>query len=154
MTSEKQLILFMCTSNTCRSPIAEAFAREYLKERGLKEKFDIASRGLSDQYEPPGSPASPQGVLVLRESYGLDISCHRSKLLAASDVERAFALVCATDRHRRSIIQMFPECEMKVHLFGRDIPDPWHQPANVYLACAKVIKTLTRKILENLLSLE
>ncbi len=79
-------ILFVCTGNTCRSPLAEAIARKIAIERGLTD-LDVASAGTS-AWE--GASAS-DGALLVGMEHGLDLSMHRAQLLsrelvAASDV--------------------------------------------------------------------
>jgi len=69
-------ILFVCTGNTCRSPMAEAIARAVAAERGLTD-VHFASAGVS---AADGSSASDGALLVAMER-GLDLSGHRSRLL-------------------------------------------------------------------------
>jgi protein-tyrosine-phosphatase len=81
-------IIFVCTSNTCRSPIAEQFAKQYLMSRSIND-VRVVSRSLTTDYEPEDSPASEQGVTLLKETYDIDMSSHRSKMLSAEDVAQA-----------------------------------------------------------------
>lgn len=79
-------ILFVCTGNTCRSPLAEAIARKIAIERGLTD-LDVASAGTS-AWE--GASAS-DGALLVGMEHGLDLSMHRAQplsreLVAAADV--------------------------------------------------------------------
>lgn len=83
-----KLIIFVCTSNTCRSPIAEQLAKEHLKNNNI-EGFEIKSRSISTDYEPEGSPASPEGVEVMRRLYNIDMRAHRSKLITTPDIDAA-----------------------------------------------------------------
>jgi protein-tyrosine phosphatase len=69
-------LLFICTGNTCRSPMAEAIARAVARERGL-EDVNVGSAGVS---AAEGGAASDGAVLVAMER-GLDLSGHRSRLL-------------------------------------------------------------------------
>lgn len=63
---QNKLILFVCVSNTCRSPMAEHLFRKKLEAKGWSaENYVVGSRSLSTDYEPEGSPASPQGVEVI-----------------------------------------------------------------------------------------
>jgi protein-tyrosine-phosphatase len=61
---DKKLIIFVCVSNTCRSPMAEYLFRKKIEDLNLSSTFDIESRSLSIQYEPVNSPANPQGMEV------------------------------------------------------------------------------------------
>ncbi len=58
-------IVIVCMSNTCRSPMAEHLCRDKLSKKGLSDQFSVTSRGMTDAYEKPGSPASAQGVEVI-----------------------------------------------------------------------------------------
>lgn len=60
-----KLIVFVCVSNTCRSPMCEYLLRDKLQKAGLAEEFTVVSRSLSEAYEPQGSPANEQGQLVI-----------------------------------------------------------------------------------------
>lgn len=61
---QKHTIIFVCFSNTCRSPMAEYLLRNKLETNGLGEKFRVVSRGLSDTVDPLNSHASFQGQKV------------------------------------------------------------------------------------------
>ena len=75
-------LLFVCTGNTCRSPLAEALARREAIERGLGD-VEIASAGTSAW---DGAPASDGALLVALER-GLDLSMHRSQQLTRELVQ-------------------------------------------------------------------
>ena len=59
-----KIIIFVCVSNTCRSPMCEYMLREKLRAAGLSGEFIVASRSLTLDYEPEDSPANEQGQLV------------------------------------------------------------------------------------------
>jgi len=77
-------LLFVCTGNTCRSAMAEAFARKVIIERGLTD-VDVASAGTSAW---DGAPASDGALLVAMER-GIDISAHRAQTLTADALRGA-----------------------------------------------------------------
>ena len=79
-------ILFVCTGNTCRSPLAEGIARRLIKERALTD-IEVSSAGTSAW---PDAPASDGALLVAME-HGVDLADHRARplspeIVAASDV--------------------------------------------------------------------
>lgn len=86
-------LLFVCTGNTCRSPMAEALARREAIERGLSD-IEIASAGTS-AWE--GAPASDGALLVAMER-GMDLSSHRAQQLTRELVE-SHDLVLAMGPH-------------------------------------------------------
>uniref|UniRef100_A0A6U4NPW2 acid phosphatase n=1 Tax=Hemiselmis andersenii TaxID=464988 RepID=A0A6U4NPW2_HEMAN len=149
------LVLFVCTSNTCRSPMAEFAARKWFAERfrvpeaKLTEAtgWEVRSGGLTDEYEPPGSPASANGVAAMKR-HGVHMASHRSRLLSASDLEAAKYIFCVTERHKAWIGQVAPEVAGRVETMGKDIPDPWHQEESVYNKCADRIMWEVPKLME------
>jgi protein-tyrosine-phosphatase len=61
-----KLIVFVCISNTCRSPMCEYMLRDQLVQAQIADKFTVVSRSLTEDYEPSGSPANEQGGAVSR----------------------------------------------------------------------------------------
>ena len=86
-------LLFVCTGNTCRSPLAEAIARRVIIERGLAD-LEVASAGTS-AWE--GSPASDGAMLVAMER-GMDLSDHRAQTLTR-ELVRSCDLILAMGPH-------------------------------------------------------
>jgi protein-tyrosine-phosphatase len=93
MPDESMRLLFVCTGNTCRSPLAEALARREAIERGLAD-IEVASAGTS-AWE--GAPASDGALLVALER-GLDLSGHRAQQLTRELVQ-AHDVVLAMGPH-------------------------------------------------------
>jgi protein-tyrosine-phosphatase len=146
------LIIFVCTSNTCRSPMAEHFASAWLVDKNLQGQYKIISRGLTDKYEPPNSPASPHAVDVLAKDFSLDLSPHRSSLLSSDDVNEAYLIIGVTQSHKSQVIYNFPNSLGKVHSFNANVPDPWHATLEVYSACAHLMRRLVYEILTQLIT--
>lgn len=144
-------VIFVCTSNTCRSPMAEAFGKAWATENMVADDVTILSRGLTDRYEPPNSPASEYGVAVLLEKFGLDTSLHRSKLLTAEEVEIAAAIISVSSSHRDSILSSFPStAHGKTYSLSRNVSDPWHASIDIYEHCACVMKPLVYEAMESI----
>ena len=139
--SSNKTIIFVCTSNTCRSPIAEHLARQWLNQNDL-HNFSVISRALTDAYEPPGSPASENGVVVMKEDYNIDMSSHRSCLLTQADVNAADAIVGVTRSHVNYISENFSVSSDKLYSMNKDVSDPWHAPLEVYKRCAAQLSEL------------
>jgi protein-tyrosine-phosphatase len=87
-------LLFVCTGNTCRSPMAAAIARRLAAERGL-EDVTVSSAGTSAW---DGSPASDGALLVALE-HGLDLSAHRAQGLSRELVEGADLVLVMSPHH-------------------------------------------------------
>lgn len=93
-------ILFVCTGNTCRSPLAEIIARRMLKERQL-HGVRVASAGTNAS---TGAPASDGSLLVALE-HGMDLTTHRSQPLTAKLVA-ASSLILAMGIHNLQCAEM------------------------------------------------
>lgn len=95
-------IIFICTGNTCRSPMAEGLFRAHNGEE--KTGLTAASAGL---YTENGLPASANAVAAAGER-GADISAHRSRQLTAEVAENAKYLVCMTGLALRPAVRAVP----------------------------------------------
>ena len=126
-------LIFVCTGNTCRSPMAEGLLRSLL---GADCGWEISSAGVC---AGNGYPASQNAVEAMREK-GIDIAIHRSRHLSPELIEKADLLVTMTRGHRDAILSIAPESEGKVFLlksFGiaqcaADIYDPVGEALDVY----------------------
>ncbi|MCA1807866.1 MAG: low molecular weight protein arginine phosphatase [Kiritimatiellia bacterium] len=125
-------LIFICTGNLCRSPMAEYLMRHHL--RGVRG-WSIASAGL---FAAAGLPASAPAVEVLSEK-GIDLTPHRSRLLTKDMVDSAALLVVMTRFHATELKARYPAAAGKVRMlsdFGdgatRDIPDPIGGSVEVY----------------------
>ena len=96
-------ILFVCTGNTCRSPLAEAIARRILAEAG-KDNVIVESAGTSAW---DGSPASDEALLVGVER-NIDLSGHRSRRLTPEMVEQADLVLVMSPEHLTRVREMDP----------------------------------------------
>ena len=103
--------------------------------------FEVRSCGLTNMYEPQGSPASANGVSVMLEDFSLDISDHMSHIASREDMWKFNYIFCVTSSHLNSILERCPGIKEKVHLdvLG-EISDPWHASRDVYARCASLVK--------------
>jgi tRNA threonylcarbamoyl adenosine modification protein (Sua5/YciO/YrdC/YwlC family) len=149
-------IVFVCTGNTCRSPMAEALCRSMLAARlhcspdELQDRgIVVASAGLSAVM---GGRPSPEAVVVLSES-GIDLSHHASQPLGEQLVRHADIIWTMTRSHRQMILDNWPAASSRVHLLsmdGQDISDPIGGPEDLYRRCADQIKTALESRLKEL----
>ena len=127
MADQPKTVLFICTGNICRSPMAEGLFRKLL---GGNRDFRIASAGVG---AGGGQPASVHTIEVLR-SLGIDLAQFRSRPLTGELVAEATWIFAMTRSHLDTIQLLFPEaadkaflvCEFDPGLASRslDIPDP------------------------------
>jgi L-threonylcarbamoyladenylate synthase len=138
-------IVFVCTGNTCRSPLAQGLCKMLLAERlgCLPEElpqrgFLVLSAGLAAMM---GAEASPEAVEVARDC-GADLSGHRSQPLTSELLARADYLFAMTTGHLRALLPFIPPEGPQPRLLsgdGSDVPDPIGREREVYRDCAQLI---------------
>jgi L-threonylcarbamoyladenylate synthase len=138
-------ILFVCTGNTCRSPMAEGIFRKYLAEKLQcnvddldKMGYKVNSAGIIGS---SGFPASA-GAVTACAAMGVDIKAHRNKALSKELIEESDIVFAMEQIHRDRVIALEPKAANKCLLLAGDtgVPDPIGQPQQFYNNCAKLIE--------------
>jgi protein-tyrosine-phosphatase len=104
-------VLFVCTGNLCRSPMAEGLLRHEIEARNF-EDVEVTSSGT---WAIDGSPATSEAIRAM-EGLGIGLRDHRSRHLSHADLERADLVVAMTSVHVREIGDVAPEALPKVRL--------------------------------------
>src|SRR5437660_1417724 len=143
-------VLFVCTGNICRSPIAEGLFRRLI---GNRKDIEVVSAGV---HAVRGQPPSLYAVQVCAEE-GTDISGLRSQPLTATLVDQATHIFAMTGAHVETIQTLFPQSAEKTFLLRefeepgttvwRDVPDPIGLGREVYEDCARIIKNALPSVL-------
>ncbi|AJY44894.1 low molecular weight protein-tyrosine-phosphatase [Martelella endophytica] len=138
---EKSSVLFVCTGNICRSPLAEGIFRHLAETAGVADDFVIASAGTGGWHE--GEAPDPRSRAIAAK-HGIDISAQRARKIVASDFQR-FGLVLGMDGDNMAVLRRMAgtNAAATVALFSdytlsirKDVPDPYYGGAdgfdNVY----------------------
>jgi tRNA threonylcarbamoyl adenosine modification protein (Sua5/YciO/YrdC/YwlC family) len=150
------MIVFVCTGNTCRSPLAEALCKKMLAETlgcsvaDLPERgFLIGSAGLAAY---PGGRAAPEAMEVAR-SFGADLSDHETRLVNRDMVFQADYLIAMTQSHVETLVSRYPATIPRVlSPDGSDIPDPVACELPVYLECARLLQQHLEPLIRELIA--
>lgn len=147
-------ILFVCTGNTCRSPMTEAIFRDMVQKASREHDILTISAGVAVWDE---MSASGQAIEVMRRK-GIDLSAHRSRTLTPELVRAADLILTMTQSHRRAVLAMVPEAEGKVFTLRElagdeqtDIIDPFGAPVEIYQHCADEIDSKLHAAWEKIL---
>ncbi len=138
-------ITFICTGNTCRSPMAEGIARKVIEEKYPDSGITVSSAGLSTYN---GAPASQHSIDVCRE-IGIDISSHRSQRLNPEIAANTDLFAVMTHSHAR-ILRQFGIPENKIALPDEEISDPYGGDEMEYRECREQIAKAVEMLLAGL----
>src|SRR6185295_15916583 len=136
-------VLFVCTGNVCRSPMAEGLFRHAVRGRG---DYRVLSAGVG---AVDGQPPSAHAVHALKE-LNIDISRQRSRMLTSELVNQADYIFGMTHGHVDAVMLLYPQAAEKTFLlrefddtldvFEKDISDPIGGSLDVYLNCRDQIE--------------
>lgn len=154
-------ILFVCTGNTCRSPMAQAMFEQMADDSDvLRSSLEIGSAGT---FASDGAQATEPAVRVMESLYGIEMKKHRARQITPEIAEEADLILAMEASHIEEMLAICPEAEPKMSTLlgyihgiqgfpgeGYDIGDPYKEPVEVYEECAKQIEQALQ-ILKNIL---
>jgi len=140
------MVLFVCTGNTCRSPMAETIFKQLAAERVgcLPEELEehgvvVASAGIAAW----GGGSASAGAIEAMRDIGADLAGHESQPLTEALVQQADIIWTMTAAHRAAILAQFPEAGGRTAVLSPDridVLDPIGGPVATYRACAEQIR--------------
>jgi len=146
-------LLFVCTGNLCRSPLAQRLMERALADRGLTDSVSVDSAGTHARV---GEPPDPSAIEVAA-AYGVDISAQRARALVAEDFAN-FDLIVALDLgHLDSLRFLRPEgarANVRLLLQGMagtgdaEVPDPYGRQRDEFEFAARLIEVGVRRLVE------
>lgn len=147
--SKYKKVIFVCTGNTCRSPMAEAIFRNLMRDGDIK----VLSRGLVVLFS---EPINPKAEVVLK-NHDLELASHKSKGLKESDIDENTLILTMTQDQKRKILEDFQNAE-NVYTIKEyagetgDVIDPYGGSLADYEECyvelARLVKKTVYKINE------
>lgn len=143
-------IIFVCTGNTCRSPMAEKISQKIAEERNLN--CQIESRGIAVFRQEPANDHAIHALI----SYGLDLKQHISRGFELEDALEDTLILTMTQQHKYQLLSYYPN--IKNNTFNiyeyvgekGDIDDPYGRPLEAYVKCANQLHQIITKVFDKL----
>ncbi|MCU0710545.1 MAG: Sua5/YciO/YrdC/YwlC family protein [Pirellula sp.] len=141
-------VLFVCTGNTCRSPMAQAMMNRKIEEKFSKQfgardlPIYAISAGVAAYGGDPASPGAQQAI----KKYRANLDKHQSNQLTLELVDQADLILTMGSRHKHVIVSQWPAASGKVQMIspdGSEIADPFGGPIEIYARCAEQLDQCT-----------
>lgn len=136
-------VLFICTGNTCRSPMAKALLEKLIRQKLKQDFYEVESAGL---FAIDGLSASTEAIEVLRYE-NLDLTIHQSQSLTDQIVKWADIIITMTEAHYEQLLDLYPAAHDRVFTFSElagltesDVNDPYGKGQAAYQITLQQLK--------------
>lgn len=147
-------VLFVCSGNTCRSPMAEAIFKKLLNNENNSE-YTATSAGL---FTSEGLPASEHAIKAMLKM-GIDLSGHSSQAITQSLMAEADLILTMTKDHLSYLIKLYPEKRDRIFTIGEfvgypdwEITDPYGMNQQTYQKSSREIKEILNLVIKILMN--
>ncbi len=145
-------VLFVCTGNSCRSPIAEGILKKLIGGKWLKN-VNVSSCGI---LAVGGFPPTKNAIMAVNE-HGFDISAHRSRSISKELVEASDLVLCMEKFQKKEIFDLVPGSKDKVFLLtefcrrGGEIDDPIGGDIKVYRELTRTLEKYVKMVADRII---
>lgn len=142
-------ILFVCSGDTCRSPIASAIAKGKIK--ALNKKINVSSAGI---FATAGTSVSGGAKRAIK-ALGYGTIRHKSIQLNFDILDKQTVVICASEKIKRQITDVYPKKEKifsyKDYVAGEDIVDPYGKSDSEYIEVARYLEYVVGKVVDKVI---
>lgn len=146
-------IIFVCTGNTCRSPIAQGILKNKLNELGIRD-INVISRGIHATENQNASELAIKTTI----KFGIDISNHRSSQLIPDEIKHSDLILTMEERHKSVLSALLPQKKDSIFTLGefsgvnKDVSDPWAMDESYYILCFETIAYMIDRSIDRILT--
>lgn len=154
--SGRATIVFVCTGNTCRSPMAAALFNAMLAEKGLADRWHALSAGTAALAD---MPANEKAIASLAAE-GVDLRSHRATPLGGMNLADAALILTMTRHHKDEVVARHPEVADRVFTLGEyagdpfgsdwEVEDPIGGDQQVYDRCRNDLRSVLERVIDRL----